>query len=481
MDTPIKTLILEDELVFYDQIRLSLSEEDYVLTLVKSLSDARQAIQCDIYDLFLVDRYLENKEDTFEFIPELRKNSVSAPIIVFTHSSSTDSIQKALDFGATDYVVKTDSSYEELPGRIRVAKQRMKLEQNYLVDRVKTEKAIESSLVGTSPGMNELRKQISELASTSLNIVIEGESGTGKELVARALYQNAKNKTGPFITLNCSSFTKELIESELFGHVKGAFTGAAADKPGKIELAKNGDLFLDEIGELSLDIQPKLLRVLETGEFYRVGSNYLLNSKPRIISATHRSLEEMVKNGTFREDLYYRIKGEMIETLPLRNRLEDIPLIVRHFVNFLVGETFGISSECIKILQAHPWPGNIRELRNAIESAVAFAKGRDSKMITAQDLAKTTQFRKKTGLSKPAATPQSSEKPEDVTKVDYVEYMRQAQYRYLLETLKIYDFNADEAAEKLGISVPSVYRRCRDVGLTFKQIKREQKLWKLRR
>ena len=467
-----KTLVVEDDLIFCESLKRKLSGRRS-FTLVHTLEDARKLLKKETFDLYLLDKYLKDHVDGTQLIPEIRRISPSSPILVLTSDDAGPSIQSALDLGATDYVNKSDQIYHELPGRILVAQHRILLEQRLSVVESSSSDDLESSLIGHSTPMRELRRRISELAQSDINVVIHGESGTGKELVAKALHQGQQSKSRPFVSLNCSSFNKDLVETELFGCVRGAYTGAHTDRPGRIEIAHGGVLFLDEIGELHLDVQPKLLRVLESGEYYRVGSNQIKISKPRIISATHRSLEKMVKEGLFREDLYYRIKIVTIETVPLRERLEDIPLLVHHFLLKIPGPPYTVSANALKALSEHTWSGNIRELKNTIEASLVFAKARGSKTVMTQDLLKSTHFRKHLVSHSSKVKPETPAAESPQAQMSYEDYVRKAKHDYLLHLAKENHFNVERIAEKLDIDRSSVYRRFNEAHLDIKRLQAE--------
>jgi Nif-specific regulatory protein len=317
---------------------------------------------------------------------------------------------------------------------------------------LRTQLRLESEIVGASAPLKLIESQIERVGETKATVLIRGESGTGKELVARAIHQNSPRRDGPFICLNCAALTETLLESELFGHEKGAFTGATDRMIGKFEAADNGTIFLDEIGEMALSTQAKFLRVLEGHPFERVGGNSAIKVDVRVVAATNRALEEAVREGSFRRDLFYRLQVVQLDMPPLRDRLDDVPLLAEHFLKKFVRETGrkirGFTENALEKLKAYRWPGNIRELRNVVERAVALSSG---SQIDATDI-----WLSELDLSSPVVANLRPYKPETLEEIER---------HHILETLKYTDWNKSRAAEILGIERSTLDRKIKAFGL----------------
>jgi len=308
------------------------------------------------------------------------------------------------------------------------------------------------NIIGTSEKMQEVYNLIAKIADTDSTILIQGDSGTGKELVARALHFNSNRQHQPFVAINCSALPENLLESELFGHKKGAFTGAVSDKVGLFEEAEQGTIFLDEINSMALSLQTKLLRVLQERQLRRVGDTKTVPINVRVLAATNESLVEKAKTGQFREDLYYRLAVIPVEMPALRERVDDIPLLVAHFLQKNAGQTGTepkkIDPKAIEVLQGYRWPGNVRELENAIERACALC---DDGLIKPHDL--PPQVLRQTGVA-PSGEPSSL--PVGRTLDDYI---REQERNYIDETIKFNGASREKAAKMLGISMATLYRK----------------------
>ncbi|RMI17487.1 MAG: sigma-54-dependent Fis family transcriptional regulator, partial [Calditrichaeota bacterium] len=319
-------------------------------------------------------------------------------------------------------------------------------------------------LIGSTPRMQRIFELISRIARTDTTVLIEGESGTGKELVARAIHQLSHRSEKPFVTVNCGAIPENLLESELFGHVRGAFTGAVTPKQGLFEVANQGTVFLDEIGELPVHLQVKLLRVLQDGEIKRVGSNETIRVDVRVLAATNRDLQEMVQQGAFRSDLYYRLNVIQLTLPPLRERVADIPLLAHHFLKKFAArfhkDVVEISPEALEALQRYPWPGNVRELENALERATALAVG---KAVTLYDLPPA--------LQKPASAPPPVALPPDghppLT-------LKELEKQYILEILKACNWNYEKACKQLDIGRTTLWRKLKEYRIDVERGEKER-------
>jgi DNA-binding NtrC family response regulator len=308
--------------------------------------------------------------DGLTALEEFRKLAPRARIVIITAHGTLDTALKAVKLGAAEYLPKP-VDLDRARGIIRDALRGVAISKE--VEALRKGKAAPGGLVGRSPAMQEVFKKVAAVASSDASVLLLGESGTGKELVARALHHNGPRAHGPFEAVNCASIPETLLESELFGHEKGAFTGAVRQKPGKFEVASGGTVFLDEIGEIPGFSQAKLLRFLEERRFERVGGTDAVAVDVRIVSATNQNLEELVRSGRFREDLYFRLNVVRIDLPPLRERRDDVPVLAAHFLDLTRGA--GLTEDALELLKAHAWPGNVRELRNAIERGVVLARG----------------------------------------------------------------------------------------------------------
>jgi transcriptional regulator with GAF, ATPase, and Fis domain len=355
---------------------------------------------------------------------------------------------------------------------IRVGKTKIRFTpQDEQIDIYPSKKSRFGDILGQSMEMRKIFGILEKISPTNVTIVIGGETGTGKELVARAIHDNSKREKTPFVIFDCGAVAENLIESELFGHEKGAFTGATNTRQGAFELADNGTIFLDEIGELSLDLQPKLLRVLETGEIKRVGADRSKKVNVRVVCATHRNLKEMITQGTFREDLYFRLSVVPVYLPPLRKRKEDVPILIEHFLKMAQRESpdshvTGISSEVKALLEDYHWPGNIRELKNAIDRAFSFC---DSDVIDVQHL---PDYLKDSNSKASISDSQTGEEmdaslPFKEAKEKWVENFERD---YLIKILKNNDLNISKAAKEAGIDRKSIQRLLKKYNLNVKDL-----------
>jgi DNA-binding NtrC family response regulator len=380
-----KILIVDDEVSIYESLRMVLGKE-YELLWASNAKEAMKLFHEQQPRLILLDIIIPGV-DGIEILATLREYDKSVPIIMLTATKMVKTAVDAMKRGASDYIIKP-FDVEELRLIIARALANEALEQEVRYLRSEVEKRYSfHNLIGKSRKMREIYVQIKQIADTKSTVLITGESGTGKELVARAIHYNSPQKEKPFVPINCAAIPESLIESELFGHEKGAFTNALYRRIGQFERAHKGTLFLDEIGDLSTATQAKILRVLQEKEFTRIGGAEPLKVEVRIISATNKDLEDLMAKGNFREDLYYRIHVVSIHLPPLRERREDIPLLVLHLLKKKAeedeGKIRGISREAIEVLIKYSWPGNIRELENVLEQTFALST---PNQIEARDL-----------------------------------------------------------------------------------------------
>jgi len=432
MRKDVHILVVDDERIMRDSLSDWLLEEGYEVVAVEDGARALEKVRAERWDALLVDLKMPGM-DGIEVLEEVKKINQDIPVIIMTAYATVDSAVRAMKQGAYDYIVKPFNP-EEIGLAIRkiIAYQDLLKENIYL--RHELEKKYEfMDIIGKSHKMQEVLALVRTVAKSNSTILIEGESGTGKELVARAIHNSSLRSEGPFVAVSCAALPESLLESELFGHEKGAFTGAVARKKGRFEIANTGTLFLDEIGDVSPKTQVGLLRVLEEKKFTRVGGTEVLQTDVRIISATNKDLKAMVAEEKFREDLYYRINVVSILLPPLRAKKEDIPLLVQHFLKKYCienkKEIDGLSSEASRLLMKYDWPGNVRELENVIERAVVVAKER---IIVPEDL---PLLAAEEGKFKP--TPDMS--------------LREVEKEHILLALESNNWNITKTAKMLGI------------------------------
>lgn len=367
-----RILIVDDEDVIRRALRRLLEREGYRVAEATSLAEARQSCASQQSDLAICDLRLPDGEGI-----QLAAACPDTPVLIMTSFASVNSAVEAMKAGAVDYIAKPFDHEEMLLTIARILKQRRLERENQHLRRDLARVYPIDGMVGRSAGMNQVCETVKKVAPTDTTVLIRGESGTGKELVARAIHAKSPRAGVPLVTVNCASIPEGLIESELFGHEKGAFTGATTGHRGLVEAADGGTLFLDEIGELTPAAQSRLLRVLQDGEIRRVGATTSRTVDVRLVAATHRDLEQMVRDGDFREDLYYRLEVMEIHLPPLRERGEDIPLLAEHLLDEaytrMKRPRLAFSAAATQALLRHRWPGNVRELKNAIERAVILA------------------------------------------------------------------------------------------------------------
>ena len=386
MEKSVNIMVVDDEEIVRDSLGSWLEEDGYHVEAVESGKKALERLPAKEWDLMLVDLKMPGM-DGIQLMDEVRKTHPDMLVIIMTAYATVDTAVKAMKKGAYDYFVKPFNP-DDISLTIRKIVDHHKLVQENLFLRKELKKQYKlHDMISKNERMLEIFDLARTVAKSNSTVLIQGESGTGKELLARAIHDESPRSEAPFISVSCASLTESLLESELFGHEKGAFTGANAIKRGKLELAQDGTLFLDEIGDISLKLQMDLLRVLEQKEFRRVGGSDLIAISSRILAATNRDLKSAIEEGRFRADLYYRLNVISIHIPPLRERKEDIPLLVDHFIekfNIEMGKQIrGVSEEAMRILMDNGWPGNARELRNVIERAMVVAKGN---IITESDV-----------------------------------------------------------------------------------------------
>ena len=444
-----KILIIDDEPTIRMLLSRILELEGYEVLKAKDRATAlytlkKQAVQVVLCDVFLPDG------NGVDMVEELQQLVPAAKIILLTaHGNIPDGVQ-AIKNGAFDYIVKGDDNRKIIPIVNRAMDAiASELKQQGKKKEVRTNSFTFDNIVGKSPALSDVIRQARKVAATDVTVLINGETGTGKEVFAQAIHSASGRRGEAFLALNCSAFSRELLESELFGYKAGAFTGAVKDKKGLLEEANHGTIFLDEIGEMALELQSKLLRVLETGEFVKVGDTKTTHVDVRILSATNRNLKEEIANGRFREDLYFRLSVFRIMLPPLRQRKEDILLLARQFIERYakqIGRTASsLSTEAKNIFLAYPWPGNVREMMNAIEHALIVCEDE----ITRHDL------------------PIDMLTGDTSTAADDSFDLKSVERNHIIKVLHHTHGNKTETARLLKIGLTTLYRKIEEFGINI--------------
>ncbi len=461
----LRVLFVDDENSIAELMRSELPRMGHTATVRQSPSAAIEAVQKNVFDAAIIDLRMPGGSG-WDVIDYLREHSPETACVISTGHGDRDDAIRAIRMGAYDFLPKPVSLFEISNVLDRIAEK--KALQNKTVALEGRLQRVEgrSNLIGTSMPMLRVQKLIDRIAPTDSAVLILGETGTGKEMVARRVHEQSERSAAPFVAVNCGAIPENLVESEFFGHRKGAFTGADSNRAGLFEVANGGTLFLDELGELDKSMQVKLLRFLESGEVRRVGDNEPFHVDVRIVCATNRELQQMVHEGQFREDLYFRINTFEIYLPPLRERLDDIPglamhLIARHLKRENVSPSI-LPPETIRALQAHPWPGNVRELANVLEHAVILS---DGQAIRPEDLPRSLQKNSgsESGRSGSVGSVPFGAHSEGVGLNRSIETgprtLRQMEEEMILRVLDKYHGDKPQAARELGIALKTLYNR----------------------
>jgi len=451
-------LAVDDERNMLMVMQMALEDADFRVLTAERAEDAMGLLRDPDLDVILSDLKMPGM-DGKEFIKRCRQERPDVPIIVVTAYGSIQSAIECIQAGASNYLTKPFEP-EELQFAVKNAVHyRDLLRENLQLHAVVNDSRRHTRLVGDGPAMKKLWKQIQQVAPYKTNILITGESGTGKEAVARAIHELGPRAEHPWVAINCSAIPRDLMESELFGYVKGAFTGAIQNRLGRLEQANGGTLFLDEIGDLDLDLQAKLLRVLQEREFSPVGSDAIRRVDVRVIAATNRNLSERVQINAFREDLLYRLDVYNLHVPPLRERAEDIPLLAQTFLSMLRAEmdkqVEGFTGQALTALTDYHWPGNVRELRNAIERSLLTCQ---SNLIDVNDLPEKVHQPKI-----PVAT--NVVEQADLGDVTLDEWLAQSERNIIMQALERCDGVQVNAARLLGISERSLWHRIKKLNI----------------
>jgi two-component system response regulator HydG len=444
-------LIVDDEPSMRTTLKILLENEGYETDEASSIAQATELLNGNIYDLIITDLRLDDGDGT-QVLEYVKTNGMKSSVIVLTAFGSIKSAVEAMKLGAYEYVTKPIDSehllmtvskaieHNELIGQIKVLKKEFNKQYNF------------QNILGKSNEVRKILDMVRRIAETDVTVLIQGKSGTGKELIAKAIHSNSLRSLKPFVAVNCGAIPESLLESELFGHIKGSFTGAVSNRVGMFEEAEGGTLFLDEVGTMSLSVQAKLLRAIQEKTIQRLGNNKIIKVNTRIISASNRDLEDLVKENSFREDLYYRLRVVELHLPPLMDRREDVLLLANTFLDrfreSMKRDIKGFSREVTEFFLNYSWPGNIRELENCIESAVALCQ---SGVVGLGDL------------------PMSITRPEQdlilnakKNKMTLDEFERE----YILETLKNNGWNQKKSAKILNIGRNTLWRKIKEYNLS---------------
>ena len=449
-------LVVDDDEAHRTMLRTLIGGWGYKIHEANDGSLATEMVQEQSYDLVLMDVRMVQMSG-IEALEIIKSYNPAIPIIIMTAYSSVDTAVEALKKGAHDYLTKP-LDFEKLKITIRRAMEHTRLkEENRLLKESLGRHFDRQNIIGRSPAMITLLETVAQVAPSEATVLITGESGTGKELIAGAIHYNSLRKDGPFVKLNCAAITETLLESELFGHEKGAFTGADRRKEGRFFQSHQGSLFLDEVSEMSLTMQVKLLRVLQEREFTRVGGEKTIQVDVRVLAATNKNLSELIVKEKFREDLYYRLNVVDIPIPPLQNRHEDIPLLAQHFLELFSNKNHkdikGFTPQAMDLLIQHDWPGNVRELMNAVERAVVLSRSdylaeKDFPVIGSRKIDNVE------AASNTANINISGDQPlEEVEKAT------------ILRTLEAADGNKSETARRLGITRKTLHKKLKAYGV----------------
>jgi DNA-binding NtrC family response regulator len=454
-----RLLIIDDDANTLASLSRAFRLAGHDATVCDNPVKALEMIKNDNFDLIFSDVVMPQM-DGLALLEQIKAAGVTAPVVMMSGQAHIEMAVRATRLGALDFLEKPLST-DKLLLTVQNALQIEKLKQE---NRQLRQQLGGSSIVFSGEKMRKLLAQVERVAASETRVCILGETGTGKELVARTIHEKSSRRDGPYVTLNCAAVPAELIESELFGHEKGSFTGAASRHIGKFEQATDGTLFLDEIGDMPLAMQAKLLRVLEQGEVERIGGDKPVKVNVRVVVATHRKLEEQVKQGSFRQDLFHRIFVFPVTLPPLRERTEDIPALVQHFAAQIVKQNgwkeISFDPEAIRALQSYSWPGNIRELRNVVERMLLFAENDRVTPATVQAALPAQLAGESAAIGASAATGTLAQRIEVVER------------QMILDEIKRHNQNITNTAKALGLERSHLYKKCQQLGIDLRELRK---------
>jgi len=467
----VKILIIDDEPAVCKGCRLALTDENYIVQICMTGGEGMDLIREGDYDLILLDMKLPDIEG-MEILRTIRGTKPEIIIIVMTGYSTVQNAVEAMKLGAFDYLSKPFTDEELIRVVQRAIEKKCLMEENLHLRKELFSRFSFKNIVGESPEILHVFQQVEKVAPTDSTVLLYGESGTGKELFAGAIHAHSQRANRQFVAVDCSTLSPTLLESELFGHVRGAFTGAVRDKEGIFDMASGGTLFMDDVTNLSLEIQGKLLRVLETGEYKPVGASHIQKTDIRIITATNRDLKAMVEEGQFREDLFYRLNVFPIFTPPLRERKEDIPKLAYHFLRHFCRKTGkrieGFSDEALESLISFDWPGNVRQLKNVVERLVIMAD--DTKLDLFHLLEQLQTKRSWKSHSIPGTLKELNAAKKHLLE----ETFGHIQKAFLMNALRASNGNITRAAERVGMQRPNFCALLKKHRISPERIKNEK-------
>jgi DNA-binding NtrC family response regulator len=462
-----RILVVDDEMIVCESCQRILQEDSYEVECVSSGKEAIEKMKANPFDIVITDLKMPGV-DGMEVLKSIREDYPDTVVIMITGFSTVETAVEAMKLGAFDYIPKPFTPDEvSIVVKKAIEKRSLLLENIYLRQELQ-EKYGFHNIVGKSKRMQEIYRIIAKVAMTDSTVLIYGQSGTGKELIARAVHFNSPRREKPFVPVDCAVLSENLLESELFGHIRGSFTGAVSTKPGLFEVADGGTLFLDEVGNISLAIQAKLLRVLQEREFTPVGGTKAKKVDIRLIAATNKDLEKMIHEETFREDLYYRLNIVPIPLPLLKDRQEDIPLLASHFLKKYaeeMGKTIkGLTPEAMKRLMRYPWPGNVRELENVIERSVVMI---DDEMVRSEHLILPRAQEKEEPDEVQA--PHTSDELKEVKKHLREKVVEEVERAFVMSALERNNWNVTRAAEEVGMLRPNFQALMRKYNLRVRE------------
>ena len=448
-----QVLVVDDEREHAQVMCEALTRQGHKCDVSYNLPEALARVERRPYDVIVTDLVMDGRRDGLELLQRTKQLDPPPPVILVTAHGDIPTAVQAMNEGAYSFIEKP-LDLEYFRAQVNRATDRADLlKQNQILQQQIAEHAGFEGIIGNSPGMQKVVQTARQVAASGIPVLIMGESGTGKELVARAIHNNSRRRKQRLVALNCAGLSESILEDELFGHVRGAFTGAQSDREGRFEHADGGTLFLDEVGDMPAAMQAKLLRVLENGEVVRLGSNEPIQVDVRLISATNNNLDEMVVERRFREDLFFRINGMAIHIPPLRERREDIPLLIHYFLKQAAEkyhkEIEQITPEAQQVLMSYGWPGNVRQLKNVVERMVVLSPGPKIGVETLP----------------PEIRPARGEAVSGMNNLVGIS-IEQAEKELIRNTLKLTNGNREQAAKSLGIGARTLYRKIKEYGLT---------------
>jgi DNA-binding NtrC family response regulator len=456
-----KILVVDDDRSICKLMGSILQMESYPFRVAMSGEQARRAMDEERFDILVSDIYLGD-DSGLHLLEQMKAANAEAEVVIMTAHGSMETAVNAVHNGAFDYISKP-FVVDEMLGILHRIEEKFRLVQGTSIGSELAETLPNTEIIGTSPQMVSIYKKVARISRIEAPVLIVGESGSGKELVARALQSNSARAAAPFVVINCGALTETLLESELFGHEKGSFTGATGPRRGLLESASGGTVFLDEISETSMGFQVKLLRVIQEGEIRRVGSNETSQVNIRLIAATNRDLREMVRNNRFREDLFHRLNVFTIALPPLRDRTEDIPLLASYFLKTFTaksGKAVRLASDAVEAMKKYAWPGNVRELKNVLERAVTF---NDTGVVQADEL----EFGEGNDQTEPSPAAPEARRPLPAGEGKAATSLDDMEKEHIIRILKETKGNKKKAAEILGIERRTLYNKAKRLGIDF--------------